>query len=320
MKKILAFLAAAAVLCACGCGKQTAANVQTTEAESAAAQTTQGDLQEDFAQPAVNESGSTTAPVVAQPTTQPATVPQQAPILRALEQAQNNPAPATTAQPEETTTQPDAPQGETPSETPGQSETQTTVKPTEPTTVQQTPPLLPSAVLQPINSGTYTITISAFLKDKSSDDKLSKIVSGGQTAYWITVPATNLTFKVFPSGGKYYLATNTQYCELTKAQYNTVCNNLNAPFFNFSALQFKRSETVREGLKKYTVEYYDLGGSELALWYSGDSLIKVQMAGDSLPMTVSGSAAGNYFTLDSGLKEATYQELEPIINLSGVLF
>ena len=322
MKKILAFLAAAAVLCACGCGKQTAAEVETTGEETAAVQTVaSSDLQEDFAMPAVNESGSTTAPVITQPT-QPTTAFQQAPILQALEQAQNNPVTETTTQSAETTTQPEStlPGEEQPSEAPAQSTTSTTAKPPETTQKAQTAELLQSAVLAPIGSGTYTMTISAFGKDHSSDDKLSKIVRGGETAYWITIPAAGLTYKVFPGGGKYYLATPSKYCELTKAQYDSVCRSFNNAFCNFSSLKFKRSETVREGFKKYTVEYFDIGGSELSLWYDGGKLFKMQMAGESLPMTVSSGADGSYFTLDTSLEKVDYATLESLVSLAGAFF
>lgn len=310
MKKILAFISAAAVIFACGCSVQSrvAQNVQ-DEDEFEQQTDLPGVNQEDLALPAINDSGSTTAPVVTSTTVPPVQTtqaPQPSETTPTTEPTPTTELPQT-VQPSETITQPPQP-----------SETTPTTQPT--TQPAQTAKLLQSAVLQPINSGTYTITISAFLKDQSSDDKLSKIVRGGQTAYWITVPATGLTFKAFPSDGKYYLATPTKYCELTKSQYSSICGNLNAPFFDFSTLKFKRSETVREGLKKYTVEYFDLNGREAALWYSGNSLVKMQIDGESLPMTVSGSADSSYFTLGSGLEEVSYEELEPIINLSGVLF
>ncbi len=314
MKKILAVFAAAAILCACGCGKQTVQNM-TTEPDTAAA-TAAERLDDDLALPAVNDSGSTTAPVVAE-TTQPTTAFVQSPALQAIEQAQNVPE-TTTAAPEPTepaATEPADPAVSEPASQPA------TEKPTEPTTeAPKKAELLQSAVLAPINSGTYTMTISAFGKDHSDDDKLKKIVRGGETAYWITIPAAGLTYRVFPNGGKYYLATPSKYCELTKAQYDSVCKSFNNAFCNFSALKYQKTETVREGLKKYTCEYFDLNGNTLVLWYANGSLFKLQVAGESLPMTVSGGADGGYFTLDPSLEKVDYATLESLVSLAGAFF
>ena len=324
MKKVLAVCAAAAILCACGCGKQTNKPAAAQESTDAAAviEMTEPQFDDDVALPAVNESGSTTAPVVAN-TTQPATFVQSA-ALQALEQAQNAPqttAPAattTTAPPAEPTTTPDNPSPSEPAQQPAEP---TTEKPTEPTTESpKTAELLQSAVLAPINSGTYTMTISAFGKDHSEDDKLMKIVRGGETAYWITIPAAQLTYRVFPSGGKYYIATPTRYCELTKAQYDTVCKSFNNAFCNFSALKYQKTETQRDGLKKYTCEYFDLSGNELVLWYQNGKLTKLAVAGESLPMTVSGGADSSYFALDDSLEKVDYATLESLVSLAGAFF
>lgn len=315
MKKLLAIFAAAAILCACGCGKQAAQN-ETTEPVVTAPQTAE-QLDDDLALPAVNDSGSTTAPVVAG-TTQPTTAFVQSPALQAIEQAQNAPEPTTTAAPE-----PTEPAATEPAEpTPGEPTTQPTTQPTtEPTTqAPKTAELLQSAVLAPINSGTYTMTISAFGKDHSSDDKLVKIVRGGETAYWLTIPAASLTYKVFPNGGSYYLATPSKYCELTKAQYDAVCKSFNNAFCNFSALNYQKTETVREGLKKYTCEYFDLNGATLVLWYNNGSLFKLQIAGESLPMTVSAGADDAYFTLNPSLEKVDYATLESLVSLAGAFF
>ena len=315
MKKLLAIFAAAAILCACGCGKQAAQN-ETTEPVVTAPQTAE-QLDDDLALPAVNDSGSTTAPVVAG-TTQPTTAFVQSPALQAIEQAQNAPEPTTTAAPE-----PTEPAATEPAEpTPGEPTTQPTTQPTtEPTTqAPKTAELLQSAVLAPINSGTYTMAISAFGKDHSDKDKLVKIVRGGETAYWITIPDANLTYKVFSNGGSYYLATPGKYCELTKAQYDAVCKSFNNAFCNFSALNYQKTETAREGLKKYTCEYFDLNGTTLVLWYNNGSLFKLQIAGESLPMTVSAGADDAYFTLDPSLEKVDYATLESLVSLAGAFF
>lgn len=311
MKKILAVFAAAAILCACGCSLQTEQET-TTEPVSAAAETTAPQLDDDLALPAINESGSTTAPVVAKTTQPPQTtafVP--APALQVIEQAQT--APATTVPPTEptTTAAPDVTEPDAP----------TTEKPTETTTqAPKTAELLQSAVLAPINSGTYTMTISAFGKDHSDSDKLSKIVRNGETAYWITIPDAGLTFKVFPSDGKYYLQTPSMHTELTKSQYDTVCKSFNNAFCNFPALKYQKTETTREGLKKYTLEYFDVGDNSLVLWYSGGQLNRLQVGDESLPMTVNTGADNAYFTLDSATEQVDYATLESLVSFAQMFF
>lgn len=318
MKKLLAVFAALAILCACGCGKQTAEN-ETTEPASALL-TTAAPLDDDLAMPAINESGSTTAPVVAD-TTQPTTAFVQSSALKALEQAQKQPTTTTTAAPESTEPAATEPAGQG-DPSPTESAAPTTEKPTETTTqAPKQAQLLQSAVLAPINTGTYTMTISAFGKDHASEDKLVKVVRGGETAYWITIPAANLTYKVFPSGGKYYLATPSNYCELTKAQYDSVCKSFNNAFCNFSALNYQKTETAREGLKKYTCEYFDLGGTTLVLWYDNSGkLTKLAVAGETLPMTVTAGADDAYFTLDPSLEQVDYATLESLVSLAGAFF
>ena len=315
MRKVLALFAAAAILFACGCGTQTAPEA-TTE-PTLAELTTAPQLDDDLALPAINESGSTTAPVVAG-TTQPTTAFVQSPALQALEQAQDA-APATTTTTTTAPTQDDPAATEPNDQTP--SETATTQAPTETTTqAPKKAEMLQSAVLAPIKSGTYTMTISAFGKDHSDEDKLVKLVRGNETAYWITIPAANLTYKVFPSDGSYFLATPSKYCELTKAQYDSVCRSFNNAFCNFEALQYQKTETVQEGLKKYTCEYFDFGESPLILWYSGGSLVKLEIEGESLPMTVNAGADNAYFSLEPSLEKVEYETLESLVSLASAFF
>lgn len=313
MKKVLAVLAAAAILCACGCSLQTNKNnaQQTTEPVSASG--TAAPLQEDRpALPDVNDSGSTTAAVTDAPAESTTVLNNDVPTT----------APTTTAAPDTTTAAPTPTDPTKPTEKPTETAAPTTTeKPTETTTeAPKTAELLESAVLAPIRSGTYTMTVSAFGKDRSADDKLMKIVRGGETAYWITIPAAGLTYKVFPSGGKYYIATPSKYSELTKAQYDAVCKSFNNAFCNFSALKYQKTDTAREGLKKYTREYFELAGNTVVLWYNNGSLFKLQVADDSLPMTVSGGADSAYFTLDPSLEQVEYAQLESLVSLAGAFF
>ena len=318
---ILVLSAVAALVC--GCGKTVPVS-QTTEPETTAqAVSVPAQNEDDVALPQDNVGGSTTAAVVSPAAAGTTSAFQQSAIMQALATAPQTP--VTTEPPTETTT---APAGdETPSEAPSEANdpaaATTTTKPEE-TTKAATAELLHSSVLKHINSGNYTETISAFGKDKSSDDKLSKIVRGGQTAYYLTIPAAGLTFKVFPSGGKYYLATTGKYCELTKAQYDGICKTFGNAFPNFSALQYKKTETVREGLRKYTREDFTLGSTPLSLWYSGGALFKMEMdtgeGTQSLPITVTGAADAGYFNLAEGLEKVDYAAVESLVQLSELFF
>ena len=312
-------LASVAVL-ACGCGKTAAPTAQTTEPETTAqAAVPAVDDEDDVALPMDYVGGSTTTAVVAS-----TTAFQKSAIMQELATAPQTP--VETAPPAETTSAPaqDEPQTEAPSAAEQPAATTTTTTKPEPTTKAATAELLQSSVLKHIQSGSYTETISAFGKDKSSDDKLYKIVRNGQTAYYITIPAAGLTFKVFPSGGKYYLATPTKYTELTKAQFDAVCKSFSNAFINFSALQYQKTEQVREGLRKYTREDFTLGGKPVSLWYSNGALFKMEMdtgeGTESLPITVSGAANGSYFELGDGLEQVAYADLESLVQLAGLFF
>ena len=308
----------AALLAAlCSCGKTAAPAAQPTEPESTQAVPAAA-VEDDVALPQENDGASTTIAVVGSTMpVVPSTEFRPAAILQEIETAPQTPAP--TDPPTEATTAP-ANEAVTEAEAPAAT---TTTKPEE-TTKAATAELLQSSVLAPIQSGTYTETISAFGKDKNQNDKLYKIVRNGQTAYYFTIPDVNLTFKVFPSDGKYYLATPTQYCELTKSQYDHFCSTFNNAFINFSALQYQKTETVREGLRKYTREDFTVGGKTLSLWYNSGSLFKMEMDTDegkqSLPMTVSGGADARYYTLGDGLEQVDYAALESIGQFADLFF
>lgn len=301
-----ALLAATAAFA--GCDKAQVSEPSTEPALTGIAATTQN-ADDDLALPQSHAPASTTAPLVTSASTTKKF--QEAPIMQAIANAQNAPTkPATT-----TTT------------TAAQTESESTTAPaTVPSTTQPagSPDMLNNYVLRHIHSGTYTETISAFGNDHSSDDKLSKIVRGGQTAYWITIPAAGLTFKTFPLDGKYYLATPSQYCELTKSQHDSLCRSLGNAFCNFDALQYQKTENVREGLRTSVCEYFDMNGSTLVLWFSKNALTKMQLTTasgtETLPMTVSGSADSAYFTLDQGLEKVEYATLEALVSLAGVFF
>ncbi|MDD6061298.1 MAG: hypothetical protein PUB99_01625 [Oscillospiraceae bacterium] len=311
MKKLCSILMAAALLgtvaAFAGCDKAQVSAPSTEPALTGIAATTQGDLEDDLALPQSDKPASTTKPLVTAATTTKKF--QEAPIMQAIADAQK-----TTAAPTTTVTVP-------------QTENEPASVPTTAATTTQpagSPDMLNNYVLQYIRSGTYTETISAFGNDHSSDDKLSKIVRDGQTAYWITIPAAGLTFKTFPMDGKYYLATPSQYCELTKSQYDSLCSTLGNAFCNFEVLQYQKTESAREGLRTYTCEYFDMNGSTLVLWFSKNALTKMQLTTasgtESLPMSVSGSADSAYFTLDQSLENVEYAKLEPLVSLAGVFF
>lgn len=327
MKKLLAILSAAALLCAVGCGCGTdGAQQDVTEQAVTTAQAIPAaeDFEDEVALPQENNGGSTTKPVIE--TTASTTAFQRSSIMQEL---------ATIPQ---TPPQTDPPAEETPAETeqaePGEQaeqpeqpamEASTTAKPEE-TTAKPTAELLESSVLKHIQSGTYTITVSAFGKDHDSNDKVSKIVRGGAAAYFLTFPAQNMTVKVFPSDGKYYMTMSGKYCELTKSQYDHLASCFNNAFCDFTALrgQFQTSETVREGLRKYTREDYTVGGKDLSLWYSGGSLFKLEMATEngteSLPTTVTGTAESFYFTPDASAEAVGYADLESAAMLIELFF
>ncbi len=206
--------------------------------------------------------------------------------------------------------------------------TQPTTQPTtESATNKQngTSELLNKYVLAPINSGNFTMTISAFGEDKSPDDKLIKTVSGGKTAFWFSIPAANMSFKVFPSDGKYYLATESKYCELTKAQYDSCCATFNRGMYNFGGLSYQQTETVRDGFSLYTCEQFKTAdGKDCILWFNGNQLTKLELKIDgvsqSLPMTVSSSVNSNYFSLGADLEQVDYETLKSYIDLAGLFF
>lgn len=318
MKKALSYLLAAVLmgtvaLCT-GCQKQTVAEPSTEGVVTEIAGTAQADDAQDLALPNGEPPASTTAPLVTKPTTTKAF--KESPIIQAIAGAQNATKPATTAttaaQVEEpTTVTAEEPQPEDPTTT-------TTTKPAA------SPDMLNNYVLKYIHSGTYTETISAFGNDHSKDDKLTKVVRGGQTAYSITIPAAGLTFKTFPLDGKYYLATPTKYCELTKAQYDNLCGCLGNAFCNFDALQYQKTETVREGFRTSTCEYFDMNGNTLILWFSKNALTKMQLSTssgtESLPMSVTGSADSAYFTLNTDLEKVDYAALESLVSLATLFF
>ena len=245
------------------------------------------------------------------------TIPNKAPDTSATQSA-STAAPSTTVP----TTQPTT---ESTTQPTTESTTESTTAPTTAQKPQGTAELLNSSVLGPINSGSYTMTISAFGKDKSPDDKLIKTVSGGKTAFWFSVPAANMAFKIFPQDGKYYLATETMYCELTKEQYDTGCATFNRGMYNFSGLNYQKTETVREGLSFYTCEHFKTSdGTDCVLWYKNNQLQKLEVvidgASQSLPMTVSSSVNQNYFTLSAELQESDYETLKAYMDLAQLFF
>lgn len=242
---------------------------------------------------------SVTIPSTTKPTTKPTTEPTTKP----------------TTQP---TTQPTT-----------ESTTQPTTKPTttEPTTQQSagSAELLNKYVLSAINSGSYTMSISAFGEDKSPDDKLVKTVNGGKTAFRFSIPAAKMSFTVFPSEGKYYLATDIKYCEMTKAQYDNICATFNRGMYNFGGLSYQKTESVRDGFSVYTCEHFKTSdGKDCVLWYNGNQLSKLELKMDgvshSLPMTVSSSVNTDYFVLNEGLEQVDYETLKSYVDLAGLFF
>ena len=310
------------LLCAAGCDLSGPEQKETTErATVETAVPAAAEAEDDVALPKENEGGSTTAPVITSTTVVPTTAFQRSAIMQELANTPEEPEPPTTAPEQEPETQAAE---ENPAEQPEQTQT-TTTKPEE-TTKAPSAELLERSVLKHIQSGNYTITVSAFGKDHKNEDKIYKIMRGGETAYYVTIPAAKLTFKVFPSDGKYYLATNSQYCELTRSQYDHLCSTLNNAFCDFTALRnkYQQTETVRQGLRKYTREDYSVGGKALSLWYSGGALFKMEMetsdGTESLPTTVSGAADSKYYTLGSQLTQSEYSEMESLVQLAELFF
>ncbi len=234
----------------------------------------------------------------------------------------------------ETQTEPSATvptQTTAPSTVPSTAKPTTTAPTTQPTTIPTTggqsgsPELLNKYVLAPINSGNYTMTISAFGEDKSPDDKLVKTVSGGKTAFRFSIPAANMSFRVFPSDGKYYLASESKYCELTKEQYDSCCAIFNRGMYNFGGLSYQQTETVRDGFSLYTCEHFKTSdGNDCILWFNGNQLAKLELKIDgvsqSLPMTVSSSVNSDYFRLGEGLEQVDYETVKSYIDLAGLFF
>lgn len=312
---------------ASGCSKEDASEPSSTEAPIVPVnpQVTEVILdQNDVEFPQTSENVMATNPV--------ATIPAQTQTIKAPTTGvpASTTAPATSAtkpvttQPV-TTTKPATTKAESTTKATTTKATTTAPTTTEPTTKPAaTPELLNKAVMPAIRSGTYTMMVSGFTKDKSPDDKLYKYVRGGQTAYYITIPATNLNFKVFPSDGKYYIVMGNKYCELTKEQYDRVCTSFSHGFADFNALKYKKTETNREGLQKYTCEYFDVYGSEVVLWYKNDALYQMRMNTGSevetLTINVSSGVNSAYFTLGEGLEETDYSSAESLIGIAATFF
>ena len=288
----MAFLAAAVLLCACGCGQQTTAEVQTTETPTQpSGQVTINAQQEDLALPVADWNDSMTA----QPTDVPATVPEPIATEPApVEPVPTEPAPTEAAVPSETAAPP------------------ATERPTETTTQgAKKAELLPSAVLAPINSGTYTMTVSAFLKDNSKEDQLKKFVRSGDKAYRLSIPSSNLDIRLFSDGGKYYLVASTQYCELTKAQFDELCGSLGNYFPDFSQMKYQKTETSGKLLNKTTTEYFDYGGKTVALQYDKKgALTQIESDGVTLPFTVKSGADSAVFSIPSNATQVEYADME----------
>ncbi len=320
---MIAILSVAALLCASACGKQAAQSETTSELQTTQP-VTQANIEDDLALPGVNESGSTTAPVVVQSTAAPA-VPaavQQAPIMNVIADVQAAP-PAT----QPPATQPPQTEAAAESDTPDAPEAPDVTTTTAPTTTQaakSSPDLLNNSVLAPINSGTYTMSVSGFTKDKSPDDKLIKVSQGGNTGYRFAVPGVHFDYRVFSDGGKYYMADNNIYCELTKAQYDAVCGDLKNGFIQFNALQYQNTDETREGFTKYTREHFTAGNADVTLWYKNGALAKAEMkAGDvqdTLPMSVSGSADSGFFKLGEQLQPSTYENMKAYADFANMFF
>ncbi len=301
MKKIIALFAAAAILCACGCGKQTV-QPETTVPDPAA--TVAPMLDDDLALPAVNDSGSTTAAVVV---TEQTTLPTTTLPTTQAETTTTEPAP----------TEPAATEAAVPTETAAPTTEKPTETTTEPTTQgPKTAQLLPKAVLAPINSGTYTITVSAFLKDSSKEDRLKKISRGSDKAYRLSIPSTNLDIRIFSDGGKYYLVAQSKYCELTKEQFDEMSNSLNNYFPDFSQMKYLKTETSGKLLNKTTTEYFDYNGKTVALQYDKNgALTQIEFDGTTLPFSVTSGADSAVFSIPSDLEKAEYKDMEFVAGL-----
>lgn len=322
MKKVFAILSASAILLtagfAGGCAKKEAEDVFSTEAPITEVFRNDKVDEEDMALPVIQNNESTTAPVTSATSAPAPTQPTST----------GTTASDTTTSAAPTSTTPTATQPSTTTTKPAATTTTkpTTTTTTAPTTAKPagTAELLNKSVLPVIKSGTYTMVVSGFTKDKSPDDKLYKFVRGGETAYYITIPYAKLSFRVFPNDGKYYLATNSKYCEITKEQYNKICTSFSHVICDFNALNYKKTEDVREGVQKYTCEYFDVSGTEVVLWYKSNSLFRMHLETDlgpeTLSVSVSGGADSGYFNLSDNLEQAEYSTMESLVSSVGIFF
>ena len=285
MKKLLAFLAAAAILFSCGCGSRQAGTDAQTEPVSAPL--TNAPIDEDMALPADVDDFSTTAPFVPPTTQSPMYMPTTAP---------------TTAAPETTTAAP------------------ATDKPTDPTEKPKTAENFEKRVVEPVNSGKYTMTLGAIGKDRKNEDKIVKTARDGETAYMVTVPAGNLNVRVFPNGGKYYAAIPGKYSELTKEQYDALSKRFDNAFGSVSAHQYQDSKSVRERLRRYTIENFDLEGKPVSYWFENGSLFRREMDGVYQPISVSNTAMNSYFDLEKFAEEIDGETMAPVLSLAGAFF
>lgn len=298
MKKLLAFFAAAAILFACGCGSRQADTQTQTEPVSAAL--TDASIDEDLALPADGDGVSTTAPVVPE-TTQPTAAP--------------------TTAPPETTAAAEPPATEKPTETTTEKPTETTTVPTTETTTEA-----PKAenfekrVLGPINSGKYTMTLGAIGDDRKNEDKIVKSVRDGESAYWVTVPGINLSVRVFPNEGKYYAAIPGKYAELTKEQYDVLQKRFDGALLDLPSLQYQKTESAREKLKRYTIETFDMGGKPVSFWYENGSLFRREMDGIYQPIAISDTPMYSYFDLEQNAEQVDGETLASVISLAGAFF
>ena len=301
MKKLLAFLAAAAILFSCGCGSRQAGTDAQTEPVSAPL--TNAPIDEDMALPADVDDFSTTAPFVPATTQSPMYMP-----------TTTEP---TTAAPETTTA---APATEKPTDPPA-TEPPATEAPTEaPTEKPKTAENFEKRVVEPVNSGKYTMTLGAIGKDRKNEDKIVKTARDGETAYMVTVPAGNLNVRVFPNGGKYYAAIPGKYSELTKEQYDALSKRFDNAFGSVSAHQYQDSKSVRERLRRYTIENFDLEGKPVSYWFENGSLFRREMDGVYQPISVSNTAMNSYFDLEKFAEEIDGETMAPVLSLAGAFF
>lgn len=306
------------LLSASACGSRRDVQPETTVPETTQ-ETTQTDIEDDFAMPDLNESGSTTAPVIAQ-TTAPA-----APVIQPVTPPEAPPSKQTPASETQTAA---APVSETQTTAAPASETQTSAtQPVETTAAltKTSPDLLNNSVLAPINSGNYTMTVTNFTeKNKSSDDKLIQSSRGDDKAYRVTVPSAKLDYRVFSDNGKYYLADGSKYTELTKEQFDSISTAMKNNFVQFNNLQYEGTDEQREGLRNYTREHYTAGDADVTLWFRNKALdhVEIKAGGlqESLPMSVTGSADSSLFSLGESLEQVDYETLKSYADYTNLIF